>query len=147
MKLNILFLILLLILPIKTESILDHYSIDNFKEYLKSNGFFEIIKSIKKTYGQDIAIISCEELNKNNKGNCKKLVTEYMKNDDKPINSPNKIPEPPVQNLICTKGLYLSPYIKKSNSNSAIKEILRKKFNKNQTNLIYNKIIKRVCKE
>ncbi len=70
-----------------------------------------------------------------------------MKNDDKPTNSPNTVPKPPVQNLICTKGFYLSPYIKKSNSNSAIKEILRKKFNKNQTNLIFIKIIKRVCKE
>ena len=45
---------------------------------MKRNGLFKIIESIKETYGQDLAIISCEELNKNCKGNCKKLVTEYM---------------------------------------------------------------------
>ena len=58
MKLNILFLILFLILSIKTGSILDQYSIEVFKEYLKLNRLFDIIKSIKNTFGQDLAIIS-----------------------------------------------------------------------------------------
>ena len=78
MKLNILFLIPFLILSIKTEIDLDSYSIQIFKDYIKDKGFFEIIESIKMVYGQDIAIISCEELNKNNEGNCKRLVIEYM---------------------------------------------------------------------
>ena len=82
MKLNILFLILFLIFSIKTGSILDQYSIEIFKEYVKSNGLFDIIKSIKNTFGQDLAIISCEELIEKNKGNCTKLVTEYVKNTD-----------------------------------------------------------------
>ncbi len=50
-------------------------------------------------------------------------------------------------NLICIKGLYLSPYIKQSYLYSFIKRILRKKFNENQANLILIKIIKRVCKK
>ena len=78
MKLNTLFLIPFLILSIKTDIDLDSYSIEDFIDYEKKNGLFEIIKSIKMTYGQDVAIISCEELNGNCKGNCKKLVIEYM---------------------------------------------------------------------
>ena len=42
-------------------------------------------KSYKYNYGQDVAIISCEELNKNYNGNCKKLITEYM--EEKPENT------------------------------------------------------------
>ena len=139
MKLNILILILLLILSIKTGRILDPYSIETFKEKVKKNGLFKIIESIKNIYGQDVAIISCEELNQKNKGNCKKLVTEYMEHDHGLF-----IPK---QKIKCTKGLYLSPYIKQSNPNLAIKEILRSKFNEIQTILIYNTIIKRVCKK
>ncbi len=142
MKLNILFLLLLLILSIKTESKLDSFSIDTFIDYLKSNRLFEIIESIKKTYGQDIAIISCEEINEKNKGNCKKLVTEYMIGGKIPTHSRITVP-----NLICTQGLILSSYIKKSYYLYVIKRILRKKFNESQTNLIYKKIIKRVCKK
>ena len=78
MKLNTLFLIPFLILSIKTDIDLDSYSIEDFIDYEKKKGLFEIIKSIKMTCGQDVAIISCEELNGNCKGNCKKLVIEYM---------------------------------------------------------------------
>ena len=78
MKLNTLFLIPFLILSIKTKINWDSYSIETFINYEKKKGLFEIIKSIKMTYGQDVAIISCEELNGNCKGNCKKLVIEYM---------------------------------------------------------------------
>ena len=80
MKLNTVFLFLLLILSIKTENLLDSFFIQVFKEKLKKNRLFQIIKSIKETYGQDVNIISYEELNKNNNGNCKKWVTEHMKN-------------------------------------------------------------------
>ena len=141
MKLNTVLLFLLLILSIKTESKLDSFSIEKFRDYLKGNGLFEIIKLIKETYGQDIAIISCEELNKKNKGNCKKLVTEYMDNDETPRPTSN----PALKKIECAKGFYSSPYIKQSNSNSAIKEILGRKFNENQIYLILKKIIKRVC--
>ena len=147
MKLNTLFLILLLILSIKTESILDQYSIERFKEYLKRNGLLEIIISIKNTYGQDVAIISCEELNKKNKGNCKKLVTDMIKPPPNTTHRPSFGHKRVLQKIKCTKGFFLSPYIKQSNPNSAIKWILRRKFNENQTNLIFIQIIKRVCKE
>ena len=78
MKLNVLFLVLLLFTSIKSNNVLDSYSIEGFKDYLKENGLFEIIQTIKNFYGQDVAIICCEELNQNYNGNCKKLVTEYM---------------------------------------------------------------------
>ena len=144
MKLNILILILFLILSIKTGNILAPYSIEPFKEKVKKNRLFEIIKSIKETYGQDVAIIACEEINEKNKGNCKKLVTKYMNNSDKPNPSTTTVRK---LNLICTKGLNLSPYIKQSNSNSVIKMFLRRKLNENQPNLIFIKIIKRFCKK
>ena len=57
---------------------LDDYSIDPFKERMRKEGLFDIIQSIKILFGQDVAIISCEELKKNYSGNCKRLVTEYM---------------------------------------------------------------------
>ena len=62
---------------------LDDYSIDKFKNSMQSEGLFDLILSIKDAYGQDVAIISCEELNKNNCGNCKKIVTEYMPDQKK----------------------------------------------------------------
>ena len=65
MKLIIYFLILSLIMSIASESLIYSFSIDNFLNILKNNGLFEIILSIKKVYGQDVAIISCEELSKN----------------------------------------------------------------------------------
>ena len=142
MKLNILFLILFLILSIKTGNILAPYSIEPFKEKVKKNRLFEIIKSIKKIYGQDVAIISCEEINIKNKGNCKKLVTQYIIGGDMPSSNPNTVPK---LNLICIKGLILSPYIKQSNLYFSLKHILRKKFNGNQANFLFKKIIKRVC--
>ena len=85
MRLITLFLIFFLVILIKTESILDQFSIEGFKEYVKDNGLFEIIFSIKMLYGQDVAIISCEELNENYKGNCKRLVIEYMPESSEPL--------------------------------------------------------------
>ena len=86
MKLNSLFLFLILITSIKSNNLLDSFSIETFKDYLKRNGLFEIIETIKKLYGQDVAIISCEELNKSYNGNCKKLVTDYMDEKTENIN-------------------------------------------------------------
>jgi hypothetical protein len=78
---------------------------------MKREGLFNIIKSINDCYGQDIAILSCEELNKNHSGNYIKLVKEYM--------------ETP-------------PYImKRSTPNQTIKEILDKNLvQKNQKNFL-----------
>ena len=84
MKLNVLFLVLLLITSIKSNNALDPYSIEGFKAYLIENGLFEIIQSIKYIYGQDVAIISCEELTNIYNKNCKKLVIDYM--EEKPEN-------------------------------------------------------------
>ena len=58
---------------------MNSFSIDTFKDYLENNGLFEVIQSIKYAYGQDVDIISCEELNRNCNGKCKKLFTDYMK--------------------------------------------------------------------
>ena len=78
MKLNTVFLFLCLIISIASEIELDSYSIDSFRDYLEEEGLLEIIESILKAYNQDVAILSCEELVENRKGNCKRLVTEYM---------------------------------------------------------------------
>ena len=76
MKLITIFLFL--IISIKSENELDSYSIEPFKDYLKEEGLLEILEFILKAYNQDLAILSCEELVGNRKGNCKRLVTEYM---------------------------------------------------------------------
>ena len=72
------FLILFLTLSITSENKIDEYSIEPVKDALKKEGIFQVIESIKRNYGQDVAIISCEELTESRKGNCKRLVTEYI---------------------------------------------------------------------
>ena len=62
MKSITLFLILF-ITPFSTMINLDDYSINTFIDRLKKEGLFDLIFQIKKAYGQDVAIISCEELN------------------------------------------------------------------------------------
>ena len=133
MKLNILFLIPFLILSIKTEIDLDSYSIDAFIEYEIKNGLFEIIKSIKMIYGQDVAIISCEELNGNCKGNCKKLVTEYMP-------EPNPFKMRPIK---CKELLNIFENSKKLNPNSDIEMIKQIKETTAQLKVISIKIMRR----
>ena len=105
MKLNTLFLIPFLILSIKTKINWDSYSIETFINYEKKKGLFEIIKSIKMIYGQDVAIITCEELNKNYNGNCQRLVTEYMTEPSDIIIS--KGPKPTREYLKCIEELIL----------------------------------------
>ena len=144
MKLISLFLLLFLIITIKSKSFLDAYSIDQFIKDLKENGVLEIIESIKNFYGQDIAIISCEELNKNRKGNCKKLVTEYMKSrNEGTILKPQSIEEK------CIKNLKFAQIMKVSYRVFSIKkELSRKlKLNKKKANFIYNNIKKRAKKK
>ena len=166
MKLITLILFLFLIISINSGSLLDVYFIDGFKDFLEKNGLFEIIEAIKVVYGQDVAIISCEEITENNKGNCKKLVTEYMipspsptlhKNflsseGNKPYMSPlnitnitvgNNVPAPPKSSKRYSK---IDQIMKRSGQMFDIKIKLRQKFNKTKSELIYNKIIKRVKK-
>ena len=81
MKSLTLFLILL-ITPFITMINLDGYSIEEFKERMKDEGLFDLIVSIKITFGEDVAIISCEELNVNDCGNCKNLVKYYMPDEE-----------------------------------------------------------------
>ena len=71
-----LFLILFIVPLILSND--DSFSINPFIEELRKEGLLKIIELIKISYGPDIAIISCEELKKNNCGNCKRLVLEYI---------------------------------------------------------------------
>ena len=114
MKSLTLFLILFIIKSSVSKSNLDNYSIDVFIKTLKDEKLFEIIQSIKWFYGQDVAIISCEELNKNHCGNCKRVVIEYM-----PKNPDGLTPQ----------------------SEKTILEILMEKFPKEKANLIRKNII------
>ena len=142
MKLNTLFLFLFLIVSITSEDSLESYSIEPFKEYLIKEGLFEIIKSIKEKYDQDIAIISCEELTESRKGNCKRLVTDYMGPSTHPeIKSKTRTPEE--ETIICIEKL-TSQILEQSNIKLNLKRILRKKLTKKNSNIIYNKIIERV---
>ena len=138
MKLISLFLLLFLLISINSENQLDTFSIDNFIKDLKNDGLFEIIETIKSVYGQDVAIISCEELNENHKGNCKRLVIEYMR----PRASTRYVDE---EEAKCIKILNFSKIIKKSDSIFDImKDILRKKYYESKATLIYNRIKKKV---
>ena len=109
-------------------------------------GLFEVIESIKEKYGQDVAIISCEELNGSLKGNCKRLVVEYMKPSTTydPI-SLTRFDE----NYKCIKKLYYflikySQLLEQSNLMLELKRVLRIKFTKEKSNRIFYKIKKRV---
>ena len=110
---------------------MDQYSIDSFIKDLKNDGLLDIIISINRVYGQDVAIISCEVLNPNRKGNCKRLVTDYM----------SRRAHIPIE---CIENLYFSQIIKQSKNIFDIKkDILRRKYNENEATIIYDKIIKR----
>ncbi len=138
MKLINLFLILFFKLSMASKNPLDPYSIENFKEFLKKEGLFEIINSIKKVYNQDIAIISCEELAGTRKGNCRRLVTQYM--------APNTTVKIKIQNIGTSNNrLNIPPKMKPSCQKIEIKKILKQKYNRSESSLIYNKILKRVC--
>ena len=145
MKLTTPFLFLILIISIKSRSKMNSFSIDTFKDYLKNNGLFEVIQSIKYAYGQDVAIISCEELNRNCNGNCKKLVTDYMKEK----------PEKPSRHDIKTKnelnkisGTFILPEaeggshdskdkIRQNHKNLIKQPLIHWKIMKNSINILY----------
>ena len=111
-------------------------------------------------YNQDVAILSCEELAGDRKGNCQRLVIEYM--DPFECSPPTDCSKAPTrgkklsqetklepQKIKCIKKLYYfmitntNKYIKNS---FVIKKELRKKFDKNLSNLIFNKIVNRIRK-
>ena len=136
-----LFLILVLT-PFTTMININDFSINLFIKRLKDKGLFEVILQIKYAYGQDVAIISCEELNKNNCGNCKKVVIEYMPKKKKNENLNEK-----------DKGsLFSKPNIMKpsrkvvieqiiSEMKDKIKNILEKKLSPENSELFANNIV------
>ena len=117
MKSYTLFLILFVLKLSVSQSELDKYSIDLFVDMLEKEGLFDIIQAIKNSYGQDVAIISCEELCKNNTVNCQKVVKEYM----------------PIKQT-------------RAGISSSIEEILMRKFPSTEAKLIAKRIIKEVEK-
>ena len=119
MKLLVLFLILFLVKSSVSKSNLDDYSINSFIDYMKNNGIFDILQLIKKFYGDDVAIISCSELEEKYCGNCQKLVLEYM---PIPYGARSRTPR---------------------NKKPSIQDILKEKYSSNTAEYIYNKIILR----
>ena len=153
MKLIIHCLILFLTISITSENLLNDFSIEPFKKYLKEKGLFQIIQSILNVYGQDVAIISCEELNVYRKGNCQRLVTDYMTPSNQPehIFKRKKVFDQiggtvKSGHFISSKKLSILGIFKHSKKLPAIKNILRTRFNSWESKMIYNKIIKRFNK-
>ncbi len=110
-----------------SNNILDNYKVNLFIISLKREGIFDIIKSIKMVYGQEAAIISCEELNINNCGDCKKVVTDYM-------------PRPDLNVIKIQNGTSIDELI-------GMQRILRKKLSSEETKLIYERIVNRLQTE
>ena len=124
-----LFLILFIIpLILSDEKILESFTINPFIEELKNEGLLDIIVSIKQYFGQDIAIISCEELNPNNSGNCKRLVLDYI----------------PDYRTLPPDFEELSPESIKSEIKEIIKKILNKKFTIEESSLITDNIVSKI---
>ena len=119
-----LFLILFIVPLILSEE--DSFSINPFIKRLRDEGLLDIIISIKKIYGKDVAIIACEELNINNSGNCQRLVLDYIPDYE-----------------IITRGP-LKPESIKSEIKETIKEILKKKFPFEESNLIADNIVSKI---
>ena len=125
-----LFLILFIIPLILSDE--DSFSINTFIEELKNEGLLDIIVSIKQYFGQDIATISCEELNPNNSGNCKRLVLDYI--PDYEIN----------RRVLPTDFEELSPELIKSEIKETIKNILNEKFTIEESSLITDNIFSKI---
>mgnify|MGYP006873208856 CR=1 FL=1 len=120
------FLILFITMLTVSKSNSDDFSINPFIKSLKQEGLFDIINSIKDSYGNDVAIISCEEIKKDHGGNCKTLVTDYMPPSGKIFIPPTKY-----------RYMKRSSFIIKKKS---MKEILNKKYSQKKTNKIYDNI-------
>ena len=136
MKSLTLFLVLFIIKSSVSKTKLRKYSIDPFIDNLKKDGNFTIIQSIKAKFGNDVAIISCEEIKNNHSGNCKKVVTEYMIDFHTTVIYGSGIKSKPGR-----------PTPNSSNDNKVtLQKILNKNFTKKKAKLIYDKIIKK-CKK
>ena len=145
MKPIALFLILVLT-PFTTMININDFSINLFIKRLKDKGLFEVILQIKYAYGQDVAIISCEELNKNNCGNCKKVVIEYM-----PKKKKNENPNQKHKGSIFSKPKGINNIMKPSRKvvieqiisemKDKIKNILKKKLSPKNSELFANNIV------
>ena len=127
MKLISIFLLLLIIKSSISNISIDDYSKDKLINRLKSQDLFEIILLIKKFYDPKLSIISCEELNKDGYGICKRLIKEYM-----PSFAQKKIFKPSYSLL------------KPKDKWDKLKEILSTKFSPEETKLLADRIIKRV---
>ena len=145
MKPIALFLILVLT-PFTTMININDFSINLFIKRLKDKGLFEVILQIKYAYGQDVAIISCEELNKNNCGNCKKVVIEYMpkkkKNENRNEKDKGSLFSKPkgINNIMKpSRKVVIEQII--SEMKDKIKNILEKKLSPKNSELFANNIV------
>ena len=127
MKLISIFLLLFIIKSSISNISIDDYSKGKLINRLKSQDIFEIILLIKKFYDPNLSIISCEELNKDGYGICKRLIKEYM-----PSFAQKKIFKPSYSLL------------KPKDKWDKLKEILSTKFSPEETKLLADRIIKRV---
>ena len=152
MKSISIFILLFIIKSSISNSSIDELSISKFIYRIKKEGNFEIIKSIKKLYGQDFAIISCEELYRNTYGNCKKLITEYMPSLDYSKRKKNgRIGSILFHNImkknIANDHYKLIKLLKPNDYWDKLREILSKKLSPEKAKLIADRIIKRVEQE
>ena len=139
MKSISLFLTLFITILTVSNSIFDDFSINRFITYLKNKGLFNIIQSIKVSYGDDVAIISCEELNKNNCGNCRRVVKENM-NTILGVQNEGKQKYENTKNFKYMKPNSDSKNDRDKKQKKSLKEILKEKFPPDEVNKIYNKI-------
>ena len=128
-----LFLILFIVPLILSDE--DSFSINPFIERLKNEGLFDIIASIKQSFGQDVAIISCEELNPNNSGNCKRLVLDYI---------PDYVSDEIIRILLPSDSKKLSLEPIESKIKKIIKTILNKIFPIEESSLIADNIVSKI---
>ena len=148
MKSISIFILLFIIKSSISNISIDEYSIHKFINRIKKEGNFEIIKSIKKLYGQDFAIISCEELYRNTYGNCKKLITEYMPS----LNYSKIKTKRPIGSYLIHKIMKkndandyykLFKILKPNDYWDKLREILSKTLSPEEAKLIADRIIKR----
>jgi len=131
MKSLTLFLILFIIKSSVSKPYLNKYSINQFLDEMRRDGNFTIILSIKAEFGDDVAIISCEEIKINHCGNCKNAVKNYMS-----IPKPHPRPPKPGDGSISSASI---------DNKVTLQKILNNNFNKIKAKSLYDKIIKK-CK-
>ena len=127
-----LFLILFIVPLILSDE--DSFSIDPFIERLRIEGRLDIIIFIKQSFGKDVAIISCEELNPNNSSNCKRLVLDYIPDFGEVIFTRNLSFDPKKLSLVSIKA-----EIKET-----IKAFLNKKFPIEESSLKADNIVSKI---